>query len=310
MSTKELISIVVPVYNVAKELARCFDSIIGQTYAELEIILVDDGSTDGSGKLCDCLAKSDPRTRVIHKKNGGLSSARNAGLGVARGDWLLYVDSDDVIEPDACEGLLAAAQTTGADFVLGDAIHETPGGAEEMLHNSLDAGHLYAAKDCIVRLVRSHQFYAPAVFALYRTAFLLRNRLLFKEGILHEDMEFQPRLYLAAQGISYSGKTFYRYIDRASSIMNAADCAKRAAAMKQIYTSWKKCFDDIDDGILKRTLYGHLAKCYLWSCRTLGDLNLEGEGVTWKFLFQYGLDAKERAKALIYGLSPSLWEKL
>lgn len=310
MSNKELISIVVPVYNVVTELPRCFESIVGQTYTELEVILVDDGSTDGSGKLCDCLAKSDSRTRVIHKKNGGLSSARNTGLGAATGDWLLFVDSDDAIEPDACEGLLATAQVTGADFVLGDAVHETPDGVEKMLHSSLDVNRLYAAKDCIIRLIKYHQFYAPAVFALYRTAFLLRNHLLFREGILHEDMEFQPRLYLAAHGIAYSGRIFYRYIDRTSSIMNAADCALRAAAMRQIYSSWKKCFDDIDDNVLQRALYGHLAKCYLWSCRTLGDLELENEGITRQFLFQNGLDAKERAKALVYGIAPSLWGKL
>ena len=92
-----LVSIVVPVYNVEKYLKRCVDSIMLQTLQDIEIILVDDGSTDSSGKLCDELVKLDRRIRVIHKENGGLSSARNAGMWIARGKYIGFVDSDDTI---------------------------------------------------------------------------------------------------------------------------------------------------------------------------------------------------------------------
>lgn len=96
---KKLISVIVPVYNVEAYLERCVDSILKQTYKELEIILVDDGATDSSGELCDQLAKKDDRIIVIHKKNGGLSDARNAGIDASRGEYLSFIDSDDFIHP-------------------------------------------------------------------------------------------------------------------------------------------------------------------------------------------------------------------
>lgn len=100
---KEYVSIVVPVYKVEQYLDRCVNSIICQTYKKLEIILVDDGSPDECPKMCEKWAKKDSRVKVIHKKNGGLSDARNKGIDIATGEYLLFVDSDDYLELDACE---------------------------------------------------------------------------------------------------------------------------------------------------------------------------------------------------------------
>lgn len=106
MNVQPLISIVVPVYNVKQFLTKCLNSIISQTYSNLEIIVVDDGSTDGSATICDDYAKKDKRISVIHKENGGLASARNAGIDVAKGTYIGFVDSDDYIEPYMYEKLL------------------------------------------------------------------------------------------------------------------------------------------------------------------------------------------------------------
>ena len=95
---KEKISVIIPVYNVEKYLKRCLDSVINQTYKNLEIILVDDGSTDNSGKICDEYAKNDKRIIVIHKENGGVSVARNIGLDICTGDYVNFIDSDDWID--------------------------------------------------------------------------------------------------------------------------------------------------------------------------------------------------------------------
>ena len=113
-----LVSVIVPVYNVKNYLGRCVDSILSQTYSNLEVILVDDGASDGSGRICDDYAARDSRVRVIHKENGGLSSARNAGIDVARGVWLEFVDSDDWIEPDAVENMLSLALEENAELVI------------------------------------------------------------------------------------------------------------------------------------------------------------------------------------------------
>ena len=98
-----MISIIVPIYNIVAYLSQCLDSLINQTFAELEIILVDDGSTDGCGELCDSYGRRDPRIVVLHKENGGLVSARKAGLKVASGQYIAYVDWDDWVEPDICD---------------------------------------------------------------------------------------------------------------------------------------------------------------------------------------------------------------
>ncbi|HAQ0795523.1 TPA: glycosyltransferase, partial [Enterococcus faecium] len=94
------ISIIVPVYNVEKYLKKCVDSILGQTFTDFELLLIDDGSTDNSGSICDELAKTDNRIKVIHKENGGLSDARNIGIEVAKGDFIGFIDSDDYIDED------------------------------------------------------------------------------------------------------------------------------------------------------------------------------------------------------------------
>ena len=115
---REKISIIVPIYNVEKYLERCVDSLVNQTYENIEIILVDDGSPDYCPQLCDEYAKKDSRIVVIHKKNGGLSDARNYGLCKASGEYILYVDSDDYIELDSCEKLVNG-MANNVDMVVG-----------------------------------------------------------------------------------------------------------------------------------------------------------------------------------------------
>lgn len=114
-----MISVIVPVYNVSKYLRHCVDSILGQSYSELEIILVDDGSTDGSSQICDEYIEKDTRITVIHKENGGLSSARNKGLEIASGDYVSFIDSDDWLEKDFYSKMVVGMQE-GADVVNGD----------------------------------------------------------------------------------------------------------------------------------------------------------------------------------------------
>ena len=117
-SGKPEISIIVPVYQVEKYLNECIDSILAQTFTDFELILVDDGSPDNCPALCDAAAKRDSRVRVIHKQNGGVSTARNAGLDAAQGNWIAFVDSDDTVEPEYLEKMHKAVLETGADFAI------------------------------------------------------------------------------------------------------------------------------------------------------------------------------------------------
>ena len=122
-----LVSVIIPVYNVSRYLPKCLDSVISQTWRNLEIIVIDDGSTDGSGSICDQYAKRDDRIKVIHSPNRGLSSARNLGLDNLRGQFISFIDSDDWIEPDAVETLVKAALLTGSYIVTAGFCHEYVG---------------------------------------------------------------------------------------------------------------------------------------------------------------------------------------
>ena len=122
MMNNDLVSIIVPVYNVEKYIEKCLNSLFGQTYRELDIILVDDGSTDKSGELCDRLAKMDKRVRVIHKKNGGLSDARNRGIDAAKGRYITFIDSDDYVSGNYIWHLYKLLIESQADIAITRAI--------------------------------------------------------------------------------------------------------------------------------------------------------------------------------------------
>lgn len=303
------ISIIVPVYNVEHELSRCVDSILNQSYTNIEVILVDDGSTDRCPSICDAFVMKDRRVRVIHKPNGGLSSARNAGLREASGEWILYVDSDDYILNDSCERLIAVGAKYDCDIVSADAIREFNGGREYMVHGSLADGKCYPSRDFIIKTVKPCEWYAPACFNLYKRSFLIENNLFFVEGLLHEDMEMQPRVFLAAKTVAYCAYPFYRYVDRASSIMNASKVDERVTAMEWIYSNWKSKFEAIEDGELARALNGHLAKCYLHSCCEFGHV-LTVAGITNFYLLNSSLNAKEFIKAIFFAIVPSIYIKV
>ena len=113
MKANEKISVIVPVYNVKLYLHKCVDSILNQTYQNIEVLLIDDGSTDGSSDICDSYTEKDSRIKVVHKKNGGLSSARNTGLDMATGEYILFVDSDDYIDIEMIRRLYDALVKTG-----------------------------------------------------------------------------------------------------------------------------------------------------------------------------------------------------
>jgi glycosyltransferase involved in cell wall biosynthesis len=121
MEAKGLISVIIPVYNVEKYLRECVDSVLSQTYKSYEIILVDDGSTDGSGEICDEYIDGHSQVKVIHKANGGLSDARNTGLKNAKGEYVYFLDSDDYIVPDAFQKLINISIKEQSDFVFFDA---------------------------------------------------------------------------------------------------------------------------------------------------------------------------------------------
>ena len=210
--SEPVISVIIPVYNVEPYLRRCLDSVTGQTYAALEILLVDDGSTDGSGGICDEYAAKDVRVKVIHKKNGGAALARNAGLETASGGWIGFVDSDDYIESDPYEYLLDLAERTGADIAQCGAVEET-GGRRKIRYTpaqecQIDADHITDAAP----------FFANANWCrIYRRELL--DGILFEEAyMIGEDLLLNLRALERANHTAFGTEAKYHYVQRPDSI--------------------------------------------------------------------------------------------
>ena len=189
-------SVIVPVYNTSRYLSKCVDSILDQTCGDFELILVDDGSTDGSAGICDAYADRDIRTKVIHKKNGGVSSARNTGIDVATGTFLWFVDSDDYIEPFSLEQLLAATKEHAADLYI---------------FNNASLREFVAVD--LEEFLRRYYFTYAAGFGpwnkLYRRSIVERRRLRFDcEETIGEDLLFNVGYYNALFE-SGGGRSFF-----------------------------------------------------------------------------------------------------
>lgn len=304
-----LISVIVPIYNVERELDRCVRSIRSQTHRELEIILVDDGSPDGCPAMCDRYAEEDSRIRVIHKENGGLSSARNAGLRIATGEFVLYVDSDDYIEPDSCQRLLAAMQED-VDFVVGGFREEKDGQIMIHGHTDLEEGKAYPSREFVIRSIQHNEWYTSAYMSLYRRSFLLDNSLFYKEGILFEDTQLVLKLYLSAGKIACVSYPFYHYVVRSGSIMTSGKQKIMTDTIVEIYNEWMEVIGQLDDPEYQRYLYGIMLRFYLRNCRVWKIRTWRINGTDFRFAMKYALDHKEKLKILGFTFAKDLYLRL
>ncbi len=231
--TRPLISVIVPVYKVEKYLDRCVASITVQTYENLEVILVDDGSPDCCGQLCDDWAQKDARIKVVHKENGGLSSARNAGVAAATGAYVGFVDSDDYIHPEMYEKLYGALAETGADVSICSCDYideETDEPDLKMREISPLKAEVLTRKQAyekISRIVIGYGFYVTAWNKLYPRHIF--DELQFKEGFIHEDEFFVHHLFARCDRIATIPDALYMYIQRSGSI------TKRKATIKSLH---------------------------------------------------------------------------
>jgi glycosyltransferase involved in cell wall biosynthesis len=220
-----LISAIIPVYNAAKYLRECVDSVREQSFAHIEIILVDDGSTDGSAAICDLLAQDDPRIVVLHKENGGVSSARNAGLAIAKGDFLAFLDCDDFIQKEMYRTLLDCALDRDADIVVSSFFEERPDGSllfeDTGLELSMTGEEATAAiLGCIPnRTTHRMLIWFFAWNKLYR-AKILKDVFFASETDSAEDVPFNLQAFGRAKKVLYIEKPFYRWRCRETSLSN------------------------------------------------------------------------------------------
>lgn len=208
------ISIIVPVYKVEKYLSRCIDSILAQTYTNIEIILVDDGSPDNCDKICDEYAKKDNRIKVIHKNNGGLSDARNAGLEIASGDYIGFVDSDDYIKEDMYQKLLKACIDNNAQLSIC--------GRYDVFENeiipsfSFSGFKIWNSKEAIENLLTWNNLDSSACDKLFNKQ--LFKKLRFPVGKYNEDIFVMTNILHEVNKIVHIGESMYYYCHRPNSI--------------------------------------------------------------------------------------------
>jgi len=217
---KDLVSVIIPVYNVENYLNRCVESVINQTYKNLEIILIDDGSTDNSGEICDKLKKKDDRIIVIHKENGGLSSARNAGIDIAKGKYITFIDSDDFVDVSTIDKSIKKMKNNNADILVFNRYYYYENGNKLLRFKIIDKDLVMNSEQAIYEMNNYNNFDMSACCKIF-------NMNLFKEirfpiGKISEDFYVMYLLFDNAKKIVYTSEPLYYYFQRNGSISKSA----------------------------------------------------------------------------------------
>ena len=244
------VSVIMPVYNVQQYLRQAVDSISQQTYSNWELILIDDGSTDGSGKLCDEYGMSDERIKVIHQENKGLSGARNTGIAVAEGKYLLFVDSDDYIAANTLEDTVAYAENTCADCVTFETVRfeEESNFCTPYSERTRNLNYDEQEAGCVLLDMLKREEYQPmACGYLLRTAILHEHDLEFRCGILHEDELFTLQAMLRCNKIVSLYEECYYYRIRENSITQSQDNrAQKGNSLLIIIQELLKLYEELE----------------------------------------------------------------
>lgn len=252
-----LVSVIIPVYKVEEYIYGCIESVSKQTYKNIEIILVDDGSSDKSGMICDQFAQKDKRIQVIHKTNGGVSEARNFGIEKAKGDYITFVDSDDQIHPEMINYLVTGLEKFNVDIsICGYRKVPEPVKEFEKLKVSND-WKVETGKSVCERMYKEDSSLVVVYKKMYKKD--LWEELRFPVGKIHEDEFITYRLFMNSKKISYAEDKLYYYLKREGSIMNRRYSAKRfdclEAIDEQIEYFKKNKFEILEKEALKHKFY-------------------------------------------------------
>ncbi|MEE0898037.1 MAG: glycosyltransferase [Acutalibacteraceae bacterium] len=300
-----LISIIVPVYNVEKYLERCVGSIISQTYENLEIILVNDGSPDKSGEICDTFAKIDSRIEVYHKENGGLSDARNFGVEHSSGEYVAFIDSDDYIAPNYIEYLLSLIKKYNAD-ISACYMTETYGDtADYRTNDEFQNEQLLTGKEACLKLFGN--LYSVLVTAwgkLYRSDIV--KKYIFPVGKIHEDEATTCKYYYEATRVAVGNRCLYAYYQNPKGIMHT----KGNSINPDVIWSFEhraEFFEEHNErklaGISWNFLYNYLVRD-----------SIENQGRSDNLIKSFAkgkrVGLKTRLEVILYSISPYFYRKL
>ena len=234
---EDLITVVVPVYNVAQYLDRCFENLTKQTYQNIEILLIDDGSTDRSGEICDSWSARDPRIRVFHKPNGGLSDARNFGLHHASGSYIAFLDGDDWYDLRFLEVMHRAITQTGADIAECDYLYTTDKESRNTHNPVVSPPKIFTGRECFHQYLQT-TFFVGVWNKLYRRELIAG--MPFQIGVFHEDEYWTYRIFSIARKVCRLGYVGYYYFHRSDSIVHTAP------SLKRISNAFEACCERVD----------------------------------------------------------------
>ena len=256
-----MISVLVPVYNVEKYLCRCLDSILAQTFTDYEILLVDDGSTDHSGGICDAYAAEHACIRVIHQKNGGVSKARNVLLSAARGEYLTFVDSDDALEPGYLETLLHDLEEIGADLAICSWSEISSDGVRtELTWDHKEKGFQVWTTEQAVKSLLYQKGIDNNTWGKLYTRGVLKD-VVFPAGKTYEDLAVAYQIFLKAKRVCYRPEALYLYTTNTSGISQSAFTPRRMDLIDMadgMYSDLKNRFPDYQPAAQARLLRAYV----------------------------------------------------
>lgn len=231
MKKKSLVSIIIPVYNVRDYVGKCLKSVMEQVYENLEILVIDDGSTDGSGELCEKLVAGDKRARVLHKKNGGLSDARNYGIGKSKGEYIVLVDGDDYVSVNFVQKMYEAIEKSGAEVAVCGYDEQVP-----------KAGIMSGEEATIQLLISQDNTDIVAWNKMYKRE-LFRD-IKYPVGEKHEDTLTTYKILARTKSVVYVAEPLYHYVKREGSIMNTESVVEGLRARERAAKESIEYFND------------------------------------------------------------------
>lgn len=272
MKNTPMISVIIPVYNVEPYLCKCLDSVLSQSFSDYEVVLVDDGSTDGSAEICKAYQLRDSRIRYSYKENGGLSSARNQGLEISQGSYVTFIDSDDYIEPEYLCTLYRLIKDNDADISTCFYNIESKKGTRPW--SDVDAEeNVFDSRAALLRLFSSKEIDVCAVCKLYKKS--LFKEIVFPEGKLFEDVGTTYKLLGQANAVAVCHKPLYHYVMRDNSIVHKVDerIFDRATLASQAFLDMKRACAEDEELITAAERYKMTHSLSTLRCADLLDAN-------------------------------------
>lgn len=305
------LSIIVPIYNVESELLRCLESIRNQDYPCVEVILIDDGSTDKSGEIAKKFAVANKNFKYVLKQNGGLSDARNFGMRFITGDLLMFVDSDDCLEGNSLEKLVSIFLKSNVQILIANAFRIKSGKRSklrkhlEYLENKIVDGKTFIYESLL------NADYIPTVWTnVYDVNFLRENNITFEKGLLHEDEDWFPRIMLEATRVKYVDYAFYLYMIRDDSITTKGDLFENAKSKLLIAKRLHELYE-IDQTLCreqKMVLDNYLSEMVIsTSSYVLKEWKEYYKLLDRKFVIKNAILNKTKMKAILFVISPKLY---